>query len=95
MKLSFVIVCLAAIAAGVVHFRREQTLLRSEVQRLQSRQVEIRRDLWDQQARLGWLINPAEVRRRTQDLALPLVDRAHLSPGPSTPTAGARPTRNR
>jgi hypothetical protein len=95
MKLSIVIVCLAAIAAGVVHFRRERTHLRNEVQTLEGRQVTLRRDLWDQQVRLAWLIAPAEVQRRARDLALPLVDRAHLSQGPDAPAAGARPPRNR
>jgi hypothetical protein len=80
MKLAMVIVCLAAIAAGVVHFRREGTHLRNEVQRLQSQQVALKRDLWDQQ-----------VRRRAQDLALPMVDRAQLYQGPAAPTAGAAP----
>jgi cytochrome c-type biogenesis protein CcmE len=91
MKLAMVIVCLAAIATCVVHFRRERTYLRNEVQKYQSQQVTLRRDLWDQQVRLGWLINPAEVRRRTQELALPMVDRAHLPQGPGGSTAGAPP----
>jgi hypothetical protein len=93
MKLSVVIVCLAAIAACVVHFRRERIYLRNEVQKFQSQQVALRRDLWDQQVRMGWLINPAEVRRRAQEMALPMVDRAHLPPqGPGGITAGATPS---
>ena len=96
MKLSIVIVCLAAIAAGVVHFRRERIHLRNEVQRMEGRQVVLRRELWDQQVRLAWLIAPSEIRRRYQDLGLPLVDRSHL-PGqsPAAPGAGTHPPRNR
>jgi hypothetical protein len=92
MKLAMVIVCLAAIAAGVVHFRRERTYIRNEVQRLQTQQVALRRDLWDQQVRMGWLVQPAEVRRRAEDLALPMADRAHLPQGPGGATAGTPPT---
>lgn len=95
MKLSIVIVCLAAIAAGVVHFRRERTHLRNEVETMDRRQRIIRRDLWDQQVRLARLIAPAEVRRRYQDMGLPMIDRARLPQGPAAPAVGgARPPRN-
>ena len=76
MKLSIVIVCLTAIAAGVVHFRRERTILRNEIERLEKRQEKVRADLWDQQARLAPLMEPAEIRRRAQDLEIPLTDGA-------------------
>ncbi len=96
MKLSIVIVCLAAIAVAVVHFRRERTRLRNEVHRLESRQIVLRRELWDQQVRLAWLIAPSELRRRAQDLALPMVDRAHPETlAPAGARAGAAPPRRR
>jgi hypothetical protein len=95
MKLAMVIVCLAAIAAGVIHFRTERMHLRHQVQSMETQQVSLRRDLWDQQVRMAWLVAPAEVRKRAQDLALPMVDRAHLPGSPVGPTAGAAPTPSR
>ena len=80
MKLAMVVVCLAAIAAGLVHVRRTRTQLRNEIHRLHSQQIRLRRDLWDQQVGLGWLLAPAEVRRRAEELAVPLVDRSR-APG--------------
>ena len=74
MKLAMVFVCLAAVAAALVHVRRTRTQLRNEIHRLESQQIRLRRDLWDQQVGMGWLLAPAEVRRRAEELAVPLVD---------------------
>ena len=95
MKLAMVIVCLAAIGAGVVHFRRERTVLRNEVQKLETRQIVLRRELWAQQVRMAWLVAPAEVRRRAKDLGLPLSDQARVQQGPSGTAAGTAPPRRR
>ncbi|HUT56349.1 MAG TPA: hypothetical protein VNA25_00580 [Phycisphaerae bacterium] len=91
MKLAMVFVCLAAIAAGLVHVRRTRTQLRNEIHRLHSQQIELRRDLWDQQVGLGWLLAPAEVRRRAEELAVPLVDKSRAPGRPVGGDAALRP----
>jgi hypothetical protein len=95
MKLAMVIVCLGAIAAGVVHFRRERTILRNEVQRLEDQQVVLRRTLWDQQVRLALLVAPAGIRRRAKEFGLPMSDQVRLPQGPGGSTAGAPTPRHR
>ena len=80
MKLAVVIVCLTAIAVGVVHFRRERTHLGNEIERLQKRQETLREDLWRQQARMASLMEPAAIRSRAQDLEIPSHRRAREYP---------------
>lgn len=93
MKLAIVIVCLAAIATGVVHMRHARRRLGNEVQTLQSRQIVLRRELWEQQIHLGWLVAPAELRRRTQEMDLPLVEKGRLPGETPPPAVGAGPRR--
>ena len=90
MKLAVVIVCLTAIAVGVVHFRRERTHLGNEIERLQKRQETLREDLWRQQARMAPLMEPAAIRSRAQDLEIPLTDGAPRTPGPTPAAPGRR-----
>ncbi len=72
MRLGLIIVLLAGIAVAVVHIRRAEDASRHEIQRLRIRQVSLRRKLWDQQARMGRLAAPAELRRRADRMALHL-----------------------
>ena len=95
MKLAMVILGVAAIAAGVVHFRRERTILRHETQRLEEQQVVLRRALWDQQARLAMLVAPAEIRRRAKDFGLFMADQVTPPRAPAGHAAGAVPPRHR
>jgi hypothetical protein len=66
MRLATVILVLAGIAVALVHVRREEIAVRHEIQRLQIRRVALRRTLWEQQVRLGYLAAPEEVRRRAE-----------------------------
>ena len=72
MRLAAVIVILAAIAVGLVHVRRAETIDRHQIQRLQLHRARLRRTLWDQQVRLGYLTAPGQIRRRSQKMALDL-----------------------
>jgi len=74
VRISLIIVALAAIAVGLVHLRREQTRVAYQTQRAQIRQVELRRRLCDQQVELGRLTNPQCVRRRASQLDIALTD---------------------
>ena len=73
MRLGLVIVLLAGTAVALVHIRRAEIGDRHEIQRLQMRQVKLRRRLWDQQIRLGLFTTPEEIRRRIEEMKLRLV----------------------
>ncbi len=75
LRLAIVIVTLAAMAVGLVHIRRAELIARHESQQFQLRQVTLRRRLWDQQIALSYLTAPAEVRRRSEELCLGLVEK--------------------
>lgn len=68
MRFSLVVVTLAAVAVGMVHLRRATTRAHYQVQRLQVRQVGLRRRLYDQQAILGQLTAPSRVRKRAEQM---------------------------
>ena len=70
MRLAFIIVCLTAIGVGLVHIRREEVALHHEVQSKQSRHVELRREIWDRQVRLGHMTTPRNIRHRAEVLGL-------------------------
>ena len=70
MRLATVILVLAAIAVTLVNLRRRELAVRHETQQLQTQQVNLRRELWDQQARMGYLTAPSEVRRRVEEVVL-------------------------
>jgi hypothetical protein len=70
-----VIVALAAMAVGLVHVRRAEVIACHEAQQLQLRQMKLRRRLWDQQIALSYLTAPSEVRRRSEEMCLGLVEK--------------------
>ncbi len=74
MRLGLVIAALAMVAVGLVQIRRAEIAARHEIQRLETQQISLRRTLWDQQIRLGYLTAPREVRRRAGQMALDLVE---------------------
>lgn len=79
MRIAIVIVALAAIAATLVHMRRDRIAVAHETQRLQTQQVALRRTMWDQQVRLGYLAAPREVRRRAEEAAMVSGEAANLA----------------
>ena len=70
MRAGLVIVVLAAIAVSAVQTRRREVTIRHEIQRMRLAHVELRRKLWDQQVRLGYLTGPQEIRRRLEETSL-------------------------
>lgn len=70
-----IILSLAVMAVGLVHLRRAELIARHEAQWLQLEQVKLRRQLWDQQMTLSTLVAPAEVRRRSEEMCLDLVEK--------------------
>jgi hypothetical protein len=71
-----IIVMLAAIVVGQIYLRRGQDRSRHEVERMQLEQVKLRRVLYEQQAMLGKLAAPRQVRQRASDLAVGVSQRA-------------------
>jgi hypothetical protein len=91
VRIAIVILSLAVMAVGLVHLRRAELIARHESQQLQLQQVKLRRQLWDQQIDLSYLATPAEVRRRSEEMCLDLVDKngsAVNSPSGSLQDAG-------
>ena len=79
IRLVLVIFSLAAIAVGQVHIRRADATVCHEIQQLQRRQVSLRRRLWDQQVRLGYLTAPDELRHRAGLMALQLTEKQQVA----------------
>ena len=73
MRLAIIIIGVTAIAVTLIHMRRAELAMNCEMQRLQMEQVTLRRTLWDQQVRLGHLLAPSEVKRRSDEMSLNLV----------------------
>ncbi len=76
MRFVAIIVMLAAIVVGQIYLRRGQDRSRHEVERMQLEQVRLRRVLYEQQAMLGKLTAPRQVRQRASDLAVGVSERA-------------------
>jgi hypothetical protein len=72
-RLAVVIAILGGIAVGLVQLRRREIVVRHEIQRMQEQQIGLRRRLWDQQVRLGYLTAPREIHHR--------LDSASFTPG--------------
>lgn len=72
MRMAPVIIVLAAIAVSLVHIRRQQTSFAHEIQRMRNRQVSLRRKLWEQQAKLGFLSSPSRIQRELDSYSGPL-----------------------
>ncbi len=70
MRFGLVLAALAAIAVMLVQVRRQETVVRHEMQQMRNERVQIRRKLWDQQVRLGYLTGPARVRQRVGEVAI-------------------------
>ncbi|MHC4295144.1 MAG: hypothetical protein ACYSTL_06125 [Planctomycetota bacterium] len=64
------ILILTGIALALVQLRRREIVIRHEIQRLEMCEVVLRRRLWDQQVRLGYLTGPQEIRRRVTEISL-------------------------
>ena len=79
MRITIVIVALAAIMVGMVHLRRTRTNLRNEIQKMENQQIALKRELQDQQIRLGRAMAPSEIRRRTAEMALQMVERLKVT----------------
>ena len=74
MRIAGVILLLAAIALTLVHIRRKELTVRHKMQRCRLQQVALRRKLWDQQVKLGYLAAPKQVHRRMEEVAFRRTD---------------------
>lgn len=64
MRLIMIILVLTAIAVGLIHLRRSEIAVRHEIQQVQIERIELRRNLADQEVRIGHLVAPRSVQRR-------------------------------
>ena len=85
MRTAFIIIGLTAIAVGLVHIRRQEVVLRHEIQRMQSEHTALRREIWDRQVQIGHLLAPRAVKQRSETMALDLTTQlpaqASMKPG--------------
>jgi hypothetical protein len=79
MRIAFVILCLAAIAAGKVYLRQEELRANYETQQFQIRRIAQRRLMWDQSDRMNNLASLEHLEARAQDLGI-------VAPPPTRPT---------
>ena len=70
--MAIILAVLAAIGVARVEIARREDRARYEVHRGLTEQVMLRRQLWDQRARVGALLSPEQVKRRTVEMALDL-----------------------
>ncbi len=80
MRISLIIVALAAIAVGKLHIRRCETQANCRIQQLQLEQPDLLRELYDQQADLDRLISPGQVRQRMRRMDVRLTNRVIAPP---------------
>ncbi|NQU75137.1 MAG: hypothetical protein HQ546_02340 [Planctomycetes bacterium] len=73
MRIAFVIVILAVIAASLVTFRSQEAVTRHEIQCLQAQLIEQRHGQWDLDVSLGVLTAVEAVRERADKMGLTLV----------------------
>jgi hypothetical protein len=87
MRIAFIIVCLCAIAVTLVRIRSEENVVRNKMLTLQQYyEVEVPRQIWDQQVELSYLTSPIQVQQRAEQMALELIDRdkkTGLAKGPT------------
>ncbi|MHC4985281.1 MAG: hypothetical protein ACYTFO_03905 [Planctomycetota bacterium] len=70
-----VVILLAAIAAGLVQLRRQEAQEQYQANRLDLQQVQLRRQLDDQQMRLSGVTSPLRIRQLVRANGLDLADR--------------------
>lgn len=87
MRLAVVIAILGGIAVGLVQLRRREIVVRYEIQRMQEQQLRLRRKLWDQQVKLGYLTAPHEIHHRLDSASF---TRGDLTEHPSQQSMGDR-----
>lgn len=98
MRISLVIIGLAAIAICLVLIRREEVRLRHELQKIQIQHSAIKRDVWDRHVELGHLLTPAAIKYRADAMALNLTAQSNAKivnniPA-ATPVPASAPNRN-
>jgi hypothetical protein len=92
MRLALVILGLTTVALALVHIRREDLAVRHDMQAIETRHAEVRRELWSRQVDVGHLTTPEAVRYRADVLALELTrDLPSFSRGPDARPATERP----
>lgn len=71
-RLAIILAVLTAIGAARVQLARQEDRARYGVHRALTRQVFLRRRLWDRRTRVGELMAPDQIRRRMAEMALNL-----------------------
>ncbi len=66
IRLVWLIIFLAATGAVLVHIRAQQNDLKAQMCRLESRRLELRRQIWQQQLRQAELSNPLYLKAHGQ-----------------------------
>ena len=68
MRTAIAIIVLTGVAIAMVHMRRQDSAVRHEIQRLQLKQISLRRTLWDQHAVLACRTNPRTIEKRVEEI---------------------------
>ena len=73
-RVAIILAAIVAIGLARVELARREDRARYEVHRNLTRQVMMRRRLWDQRVRIGELLAPERVKHRMLEMALDLTD---------------------
>jgi hypothetical protein len=85
-----VLVGLVLVGIGVVALRVDQSRTSLRIQRLQSDQVEVQRELWTQEMIIAELRSPRVIRDQAARLGLEITSSAHTAPSASPARTAGR-----
>lgn len=73
MRAVWVIFVFVLVGVAAALLRSEHNNAQAEIYRLEAERLQVRREIWDQQLRMGRLQRPHEIQLRRQDWALDLL----------------------
>lgn len=89
MKIGLFIAAMAVVAVCLVQMRRSEVVVRNEIQKLELKNVQIRREMWTRQVALGRLVTPQFIRAQAYAMAIDMIDKSCTGGGVASAEAPA------
>lgn len=74
MRLALIIIGFTAIALGLVSLRRQDLVVRHEMQNIDNEHEKLRPEMWYYLSEIGWLTTPEMIRKRKEKMSLDMTD---------------------
>jgi cell division protein FtsL len=74
MRIVYILVGLTVIAVAKIHLQRRELAAGYDLQRLESHHAMVRREIWDRQVEIGYLMTPQAIRHRAEMMALDMTN---------------------